>query len=228
MAESTAITIIIPTRNEEEMIESTLDRLQQMRKRGNQLILVDGGSSDKTVSRASPLVDRLLTASPGRANQLRTGLAEALHPVIWFLHADTLAAQDADLAILKALAAPDRHWGRFDIRLDGTKPIYRVIEGFMNWRSCLTGICTGDQGIFMHRETLEQAGGLPDQPLMEDIELSKRLKKASRPVCLEQQLVTSSRRWESRGILRTVLTMWYLRAAYALGTDAATLARLYR
>lgn len=223
-----ALSIIIPALNEAEGIGQTLERLQPMRERGSQVILVDGNSSDDTLRIASPLVDRVITAPPGRAGQMRAGLGEARGAVLWFLHADTLAPVDADIAIQQALADGRSGWGRFDVRLDGRHPLFRLIERMMNLRSRLTGICTGDQGIFVTKGILEKAGGLPDQPLMEDIELSKRLKRHTRPCCLKQTLVTSSRRWEARGILRTVLLMWSLRGAYALGADPRSLAGIYR
>jgi rSAM/selenodomain-associated transferase 2 len=222
------ISVIIPARNEAAGIEATLERLQPMRRRGHQLILVDGSSSDATLSIATPLVDLVVTATAGRASQMIAGVSHAEHPVIWFLHADTRVPRDADVAIQQAFDDGSVQWGRFDVRLAGSNPLFRLIEWLMNRRSCLTGICTGDQGIFVLRETLDKAGGVPDQPLMEDIELSKRLKRHTMPRCLKQTLVTSSRRWESRGILRTVLLMWYLRAAYWLGSDPRRLAELYR
>lgn len=221
------ISIIIPALNEACVIGITLGELQSMRQRGAEVILVDGNSSDETVAVASRLVDKVLSVPPGRASQLRAGLAEARHPVIWFLHADTRVPQDADIAIDTALHAGSE-WGRFDVRLSGNRSVFRLVERLMNARSCLTGICTGDQGIFVLRETLDRAGGLPDLPLMEDVELSKRLRRLAPPCCLRQTLVTSSRRWESSGVLRTILLMWTLRAAYALGVSPQRLARLYR
>jgi rSAM/selenodomain-associated transferase 2 len=223
-----AISIIIPTLNEAAGIEYTLDRLQSMRERGNQVILVDGNSNDATADVAAPLVDCVISVVPGRASQMHAGLAQARHPVIWFLHADTLAPEEADMAIQTALRDATAVWGRFDVRLSGHRPLFRLVERLMNARSCLTGICTGDQGIFVLREALDRAGGLPDLPLMEDVELSKRLRRLGSPCCLRQALVTSSRRWETRGVLRTILLMWTLRAAYALGVSPQRLARLYR
>ena len=223
-----ALSIIIPALNEAARIERTLDCLQAMRRRGSQVILVDGNSTDGTAAVAAPLVDCVVTATPGRASQMRAGLSAARHAAIWFLHADTLAPRNADVAIRTALQEETAGWGRFDVRLDGRRPVFRLVERLMNWRSCLTGICTGDQGIFVLGELLDRAGGMPDLPLMEDIELSKRLRRLSAPCCLSEVIVTSSRRWETRGIVRTILLMWALRAAYALGGDPQRLARLYR
>jgi rSAM/selenodomain-associated transferase 2 len=227
LPEMARISIIIPVLNEASVIGATLAELQPMRQRGVQVILVDGNSSDETLAVASCLVDEVLFAPPGRASQLRAGVGVARHPVIWFLHADTRVPQAADIAIETALRR-GAQWGRFDVRLSGSRPLFRLVERLMNARSCLTGICTGDQGIFVLRATLDRAGGLPDIPLMEDVELSKRLRRLGSPCCLRQRLVTSSRRWESRGAMRTILLMWALRAAYALGVSPQRLARLYR
>jgi hypothetical protein len=148
--------------------------------------------------------------------------------VLWFIHADTQVPEESEQLLLKALEGPDTVWGRFDVRLSGHHPLLKLIARLMNLRSCLTGIATGDQGIFVRRALFFEVGGYPEQPLMEEIALSKQLKQISMPLCLKTPLITSSRRWESRGILRTVLLMWRLRLLYALGADPARLARLYR
>lgn len=220
------ISVIIPALNEAGHIAATLAPLQPLRQRGHEVIVVDGGSSDATATRAQPLADRVLTATRGRARQMNAGAQAAHGEVLWFLHADTLAPADADRLLRDALAG--HAWGRFDVRLSGHQPLLRMVERLMNLRSCLSGIATGDQGLFVRRDAFAAAGGFPDQPLMEDIALSRRLKRIGRPHCLRTPLVTSSRRWEERGILRTILLMWRLRLLYALGADPAHLARLYR
>jgi rSAM/selenodomain-associated transferase 2 len=221
-----AISIIIPALNEAEHIGDTLEALQPLRERGCEVIVVDGGSSDATVTIAEPLADRLLHSALGRAVQMAAGADVAGSPLLWFLHADTLVPFDADKAIREAL----RHhgWGRFNVTLSGGHPLFRLIEKLINLRSCLSGIATGDQGIFVRREPFDAVGGMPRLPLMEDVELSRRLKRFGRPACLRRCLQTSSRRWEERGILRTVFLMWWLRAAYALGIPAGRLAGWYR
>ncbi len=200
-----------------------------MRKRGHQIILVDGGSQDNTVALAEPLVDRVLCSSAGRAAQMNTGAAAANGNILWFVHADTRMSTDTDVLLTEALHDSTKVWGRFDIRLSGDALALRIIEQMMNWRSRLSGIATGDQGIFMHRDTFVQIGGFADIPLMEDIEISKRLKRAAgRPLCLPRKLTTSSRRWERRGILRTMVLMWRLRLAYWMGANPVDLAGQYR
>ncbi len=222
------ISIVIPALNEAAAITRTLQRLQAMRGRGHEVIVVDGGSGDDTVARAEPLADRILHSERGRAAQMNAGAAAAMGDIVWFLHADTLAPDNGDLHVLAALADPTSLWGRFSVRLSGRHLLFRFIEAMMNLRSCLSGIATGDQGIFVRRGTFTAVGGYPRQPLMEDIALSRRLRRLGRPRCLRSRLVTSSRRWEQRGVVRTVMLMWRLRFLYMLGADPARLARQYR
>lgn len=223
-----ALSIVIPCLNEAHSIGPLLKTLQIARADGVELILVDGGSQDATVALAAPLVDRLIDSATGRARQMNAGALVATGEVLWFLHADSLIRADFPTRIVRAMAATHRGWGRFDIRLSGAHPLLRVIEFMMNWRSRLSGIATGDQGIFVRRALFERLGGFPEIPLMEDIAISRRLKRHSRPLRLSQRLVTSSRRWEEHGIVRTVLLMWRLRWAYFLGADPARLAERYR
>lgn len=222
------ISVVVPAFNGATTIERTLGGLQAMRRAGHEVIVVDGASDDETLLRARPLADKVLSATRGRASQMNAGAHIAQGDVLWFLHADSLPPVDADQLILDALIKKDAVWGRFDVRLSGSGLIYRIIELMMNNRSRMSGIATGDQGIFITRNTFIQAGGFPDIPLMEDIALSKRLRAYGRPVCLRQKLITSSRRWDKRGVWRMVLMMWRLRLAYALGVNPQKLARLYR
>jgi len=222
------VSIIIPTRNEAATLPLLLDDLEPLRQQGHEVLLVDGRSHDDTRSIAEGRVDRVLQAPQGRARQMNAGAAAAGGDVLWFLHADTRVPQGAPDALEEALAGRHR-WGRFDVRLSGRHWAFRVIERMMNLRSCLSGIATGDQGIFIRRSSFNDVGGYPDLPLMEDIALSRKLRQRQRPRCVRTpRLETSSRRWETRGIWRTVWLMWRLRLAYALGADPAELARLYR
>ena len=220
------ISVIIPVRNEASSLPDTLKPLQAWRDR-HEIILIDGGSRDGSAALAEPWVDRVLDAPAGRAGQMNQGAAVSQGEVLLFLHADTQLPDNAPDLIEAALR---RHqWGRFDVRLSGRHPLLRVVERLMNWRSCLSGIATGDQAIFVTRSGFERVGGYPVQPLMEDVELSRRLKaQVGRPACLKQYLVTSSRRWEQHGVLRTILLMWRLRLAYFLGVPASQLAERYR
>ncbi len=199
-----------------------------MRGKGHEIILVDGGSTDGTSTLSELLVDHQLGASPGRAHQMNAGARRASGDILLFLHADTLLPSQADEIIIAGLANSHHCWGRFNVRLSGQNHLLRMVEKLMNSRSRLTGIATGDQAIFIRRNTFEALGGFPEIPLMEDIAFSKRLKTVSSPLCLPQQVISSSRRWEQQGIMQTIYLMWYLRLAYFLGADPGRLAARYR
>jgi len=224
-AESPRLSIIIPAVDEAEGLATTLPSLAGLRHAGHEIIVVDGGSRDDTRRRAGPLADRVLISGRGRARQMNAGAAAATGDMLLFLHADSLLPGDAAAAIARAMSASC--WGRFDVRLSGSEWPFRVIEAFMNLRSRVTGIATGDQAIFVEREVFEQIGGFPDIPLMEDIAISRLLKARARPACPRQRVITSTRRWRSKGIVRTVILMWRLRLAFALGADPRGLARRY-
>ena len=220
------VSIIIPVLNEEDSIKSLLEQLQGYRKQGHEVIVVDGGSIDKTISISELLSDKVLTSPSGRAVQMNIGASQAQHDALWFLHADTITADNAIEDLQQALTSHD--WGRFNIKLSGENILFRVIERMINLRSCFSGIATGDQGIFVKRSLFELVNGYSELPLMEDISLSKKLKKVSKPVCLKDKLTTSSRRWEKYGILSTIFLMWKLRFLYWLGVSADKLAAQYK
>jgi rSAM/selenodomain-associated transferase 2 len=221
------LSIIMPVLDEGEGIAATLDALADLRALGTEVIVVDGGSRDATVQRARLRADHVISAAPGRALQMNAGAAKASGDVLLFLHADTRLPPAADHVVLDGLARSGRAWGRFDIRIAGNHPLLVVVGWLMSVRSRLTGIATGDQAIFVRRDAFQAAGGFGQIPLMEDIELSKRLKRMSRPLCLAERVVTSGRRWEKNGVVPTILLMWRLRLAYFLGTDPKELARRY-
>ena len=216
----------MPVLDEAPQIVERLKPLQALRARGVELLVVDGGSADGTTALAAPLADRVLVAPRGRAAQMNAGAAASTGRVLLFLHADTALPDGAPQAVLTSVGA-GAAWGRFDVRIDGHDFLLRIVERMMNWRSRLTGIATGDQAIFVRREVFERVGAYPDLPLMEDIALSAALKRLAPPACLRETVVTSGRRWEEHGVLRTVLLMWRLRAAYFLGADPARLAQRY-
>ncbi len=219
--------IIIPVLNEKNRLSEQLAALQTLRHAGHEIILVDGGSQDGSVDTAAPYVDQLISSKAGRATQMNKGAACAKHEWLLFLHIDTRLS-DTAMAALEAIAEKKiPQWGRFDVRLSGQHVLFRMIAWFMNHRSRLTGIATGDQGIFVAKDYFEQVGGFPDIPIMEDIAISKALKKLSPPVCLTDKVITSSRRWQQNGILKTILFMWSLRLRYFLGVNPIVLARQY-
>lgn len=221
------LSIIVPVLDEAALIDERLAALKPLRRRGAELIVVDGGSDDDTPARAAAHADLLLTSKRGRAAQMNAGASLAMGEVLLFLHADSRLPADADRIILEAMAVSGRKWGRFDVRIEGRHFLLPIIAFFMNWRSRVTGICTGDQGIFVRRDVFESCGGFPAISLMEDIALSRLLKRRGRPRCISRRIVTSGRRWESRGAVRTMLLMWRLRLAYFLGADPSRLASIY-
>ncbi|MBV9234312.1 MAG: TIGR04283 family arsenosugar biosynthesis glycosyltransferase [Xanthobacteraceae bacterium] len=223
----TALSIIIPTLNEADGIIDALNALSQLRADGVEVIVADGGSEDRTVELARSRCDKLIEAPRGRGAQMNTGAQIATGEVFLFLHADTRLPQGAECLVTKDLAISTRTWGRFDVAIAGRSFLLPVIACLINWRSRLTGIATGDQAIFVKRGTFWRVGGFPDVPLMEDIIVSRRLRQISAPLCLSARVVTSGRRWDERGPVRTILLMWRLRAAHFLGADPHTLARAY-
>jgi rSAM/selenodomain-associated transferase 2 len=214
------LSVVVPVLNEAAGIRAALEALSPLRSRGHEVIVVDGGSSDRSVELAEGLCDRVLSAPRGRAAQMNAGARVATGDVLLFLHADTRLPPRADQLISKG-----SRWGRFDVEIEGRHPLLKVVAWAMNLRSRLTGIATGDQAMFVRRDTFP---GFPEIALMEDIALSRILKKIGRPACLRERAVTSGRRWESRGVLRTIFLMWRLRLLYFLGVSPERLARRYR
>ena len=221
------LSIVIPCLNEAAGIAAVLARLQPMRERGAEVIGVDGGSSDASAQLAAPFADRVVEAPRGRAAQMNAGAAHAGGDMLLFLHADCLLPAGADILIQDGLAASGKDWGRFDVALDGAHALLRTVAAMMNVRSRLTGIATGDQGLFMRRRLFAAVNGFPPIALMEDIAMSKELKAHGAPLCLNARIIASARRWEERGVLRTIALMWRLRVAYCLGADPARLALRY-
>ena len=221
------LSIIIPVLNEAPMIVQTLRCLQLFRRRGHEVIVVDGGSDDQSPLMATPFSDKVIQGLRGRSRQMNTGAESSTAEILLFLHVDTFLPHDADQLIIKGMNDKCRLWGRFDVKLSGKRPLLRIIESLINWRSRLSGIATGDQGIFVKREFFEKIGGFPEIDLMEDIALCKMLKKYGRPLCLWQRVTTASRRWEEKGLFRTVLLMWFLRLAYFFKADPKRLVKLY-
>lgn len=224
---SVALSIIVPCLNEASTIEATLAALQPMRARNVEVVVVDGGSSDRTAELAHAHCDAVLHAPRGRARQMNHGARHASGDVLLFLHADTRLPLGADQLVLAALQRTRRIWGRFDVAIAGRHWLLPVIATLMNVRSRATGIATGDQALFVTRTGFQHAGGFADVPLMEDIDLSTRLCAISRPACLREKVVTAGRRWEAAGVFRTIFLMWRLRFAYWLGADPAALAVRY-
>jgi rSAM/selenodomain-associated transferase 2 len=212
--------------NEAGAIASTLRALRRGAPDA-EIVVVDGGSVDASVAEAAPLCDRVISASRGRARQMNAGAASARGTVLAFVHADTIVPPTFASDIAGALADPAIVGGRFDVVLDSSALPYRVIGAMISLRSRISRTATGDQAIFVRREVFERLGGFPDLELCEDLDFSRRLKRAGRVACLRSRVTTSSRRWSRDGVLRTVVRMWAIRAMYLLGVSPARLKRIY-
>jgi rSAM/selenodomain-associated transferase 2 len=222
------LSIIVPVRNEALVLPALLARLRPLQLAGCDVLLVDGCSEDDSAALIERAGFAVLHAPAGRARQMNAGAARASGEVLLFLHADTELPHGAIDCVEQALASGAHHWGRFDVRISGGHWMLRVIGHMMNLRSRWTGIATGDQALFMTRAAFDAVGGFPDQALMEDIEISKRLLHRSRPACVARCVTTSGRRWETRGVWTTMALMWRLRWGYWRGVPAEQLARAYR
>jgi rSAM/selenodomain-associated transferase 2 len=216
------LSIVIPTLNEAMQIRAALEALAPLRRRGHEVIVADGGSADGTAQLAAGLCDRLVASARGRAVQMNAGARHASGAALLFLHADTRLPFNAQAVVAEALK--DHLWGRFDVEIEGRHRLLKLVAGAMNLRSRLTGIATGDQAIFVRRDAFT---AFPEIALMEDVAFSKEMKRRAAPACLRARVATSGRRWESRGVLRTIVLMWRLRLLYFLGARPERLARLY-
>lgn len=224
------ISIIIPVLNEAAGLALLLERLQRIRRQGCEIIVVDGSSSDTTpqlLAKLAPqFVDQVSSSPRGRGCQMNAGATLARADILLFLHADTELPEAAP-ALINGAISQGACWGRFDVTINGAAPGLGLIARMMNWRSRLTGIATGDQAIFVTKDAFILAAGFPDIPLMEDIVFSRRMLAISRPVCLAEKVITSGRRWEKHGVLRTILLMWQLRLRFFFGASPHDLAREY-
>lgn len=215
----------MPIYNEAQQLPELAQHLAQFT--GCEIILVDGGSTDDSVTLAAALGLKVIGSTKGRASQMNTGAAQCTGDIILFLHADTRLPDNAVAEILSA-ADSGAVWGRFDVSITGQHWLLGIVARMINWRSRMTKVATGDQGIFIMRRLFERVGGYAQVPLMEDVELCKRLRKNYPPACLRAAVQTSGRRWETRGVVRTIALMWYLRLAYWLGVSPERLVQLYR
>lgn len=222
------VSIIIPVLDDAACLRAQGELLKALSAQGCEVIIVDGGSADDSATVARAITGNVIVSRPGRARQMNAGAAVARGDLLWFLHADTEISPSALGAMLQlADTGGDGVWGRFDVRLRGSHWYFRVVETLMNLRSRLTGIATGDQAMFVSRGLFDEVGGYADIPLMEDIDLSRGLRKRTRPHCLRQRVAPSTRRWAQHGMLKTTVLMWRLRLAYFFGTSPARLARIY-
>ncbi|MEO8164679.1 MAG: TIGR04283 family arsenosugar biosynthesis glycosyltransferase [Betaproteobacteria bacterium] len=222
------LSVIVPVLNEAPQLSGLLERLSRLPPQGIEVLIADGGSEDGSASIAHRAGFRVIPSARSRGVQMNAAAAVATGDVLLFLHADTQLPPQAKNLIIQAMADGRHVWGRFDVRISGSPFMLRIVGAMMNLRSRLTGIATGDQAMFVTHAAFNAAGGFPDQPLMEDIELSRRLLARSRPACIAQCVTTSGRRWETHGVWRTIFLMWRLRWAYWRGVSPRQLVKAYR
>ena len=221
------IVVVVPVLNEAAAVAGSLAQAKILGEQGATVVFVDGGSADATFKMLREAGAQVVGSEPGRALQMNAGARQQPCEVLLFLHADTRLPESALAQIAQALA-DGAAWGRFDVRIEGRSRWLPVVAFMMNMRSRFTGIATGDQAIFMTRAAFDAVGGFPQQALMEDIDMSRKLKKLSRPACLRSKVTTSGRRWDARGAWPTIVLMWKLRWAYWRGASPGDIARAYR
>lgn len=219
-------TIVVPVLNEGLAIDQCIRDLLAATQTHWKVVVCDGGSQDDTLQRLSAYPINVISSRPGRALQMNAGARMAEGPLLVFIHADTRLPVDFNV-LMKAFLAQDAQWGRFDVMLDNPRWPYRMIAWFMNRRSALTGVCTGDQTFFMRRDFFLQLQGFAELPLMEDVEFSLRARKQSVPFRIKQPVMTSARRWSKHGVFKTMMLMWWLRLAYRLGVSPRRLHAWY-
>ncbi|MDD9158286.1 TIGR04283 family arsenosugar biosynthesis glycosyltransferase [Aliivibrio sp. S4TY2] len=222
------LSIIVPILNEKNNLNTLIEHLNYWQDRGCEIIIVDGGSQDGSVSYLNSKGLTVISSPKNRSTQMNIGALYSSRSILLFLHADTQLPKDADDVIIAALKNRKKIWGRFNIKINSNLKILRLVSVMVNFRSALTGIATGDQAIFVRRSSFNEIGHFVEQPLMEDIELSKKLCRISTPICLKKHVTTSGRRWENNGVWYTIFLMWKLRLLYWLGSSAKSLAKEYR
>jgi len=226
---SLSLAIIVPVLDEFEQLSKLVAQLNKHQ--AEQIIIVDGGSTDGSVEWLQQnwvsTNQHLISCAAGRARQMNLGASYANQDVLLFLHADTQLPLEVKQIVCRT-QFPEHHWGRFDVAFDTPSLAMNVIAFFMNWRSRITRVATGDQAMFMHHHMFDRVGGFDDIALMEDVAMSKKLKAIAKPVCSKKKVITSTRRWEKNGLIRTVVKMWCYRFAYFVGVSPTRLARGYR
>ena len=227
MTDLKTISVVLPVRNEAGLIREQLQRLQCYRAKGHEVIVIDGGSVDATVEQTEGLVDRCEVSIAGRSNQMNQGASQSKGDILLFLHADTELPTNADECICNALTAQGSRWGWFNVKLSKPQLAFRVVASMMNWRARLTSVSTGDQALFVERELFQEVGGFPPLALMEDIAISKVLRRRGSPARPVGLVTTSSRRWEDNGLISTILLMWRLRFLYFIGVKPQRLRDMY-
>ncbi|MGK0373887.1 MAG: rSAM/selenodomain-associated transferase 2 [Arenicella sp.] len=215
------VTIIVPLLNEQAVVPSLIQQLAGLD--AEQIIIVDGGSVDRTRELVEAAGYTVIQSPAGRARQMNAGAQQATQTMLLFLHADTRLPRNYKLELARADV-----WGRFDVQFSSSLRIMNMVAFFINLRSRISGVATGDQAIFIDRDAFHAIGGFPDFPIMEDVALCKRLRYMHRPFSSRARVVTSARRWEQNGVASTIVKMWWYRLAYFFGVSPLKLKQGYR
>ncbi len=227
-----SLSAIVPVRNENPAMLDNLAVLAQ-HKGMTEIIVVDVSDRYDTINKLDELqqcfeVLRVIKGeTQGRAHQMNQGVAQAKGSIVWFIHADTQVPDGAPTQILDTVS-PTQPWGRFDVQFSNSSNLMKLVAFAMNLRSAVSGICTGDQAIFISRDLFRNLGGFPEIPIMEDVALTQRLKRHSRALRIRQPVTTSARRWETHGYIKTILQMWLIRFLYWVGVSPHALSRMYQ
>ncbi|ARQ00887.1 TIGR04283 family arsenosugar biosynthesis glycosyltransferase [Pseudorhodoplanes sinuspersici] len=224
---SPVLSIIVPVLNEARTITNALTALKPFRQRGVEVIVVDGGSDDDTAQLAQPLADRVIRGPRGRAAQMNEGAKAASGFIFLFLPSEITLPADADTQVMYGRARDTSVWGRFDMRLTGQHALLPIAARILNWRSRMSGIASSEQAIFIQRETFFRLGGFPDMPVMDDVEMSKRLKAISPPICVASRVTVPARRFDREGFWTTLRMMWLMRFRYRMGMKPAEILKRY-
>lgn len=221
------LSIIVPVLNEARTIAGVLNTLRPFRQRGAEIIVVDGGSDDDTAQLAQPLADRVVKAPRGRAAQMNEGAKVASGFIFLFLPTETRLPPDADTQMMVGRNRDTSVWGRFDMHLTGRHPLLPIVARILNWRSRMSGIASSEQAIFVQRETFFRLGGFADIPVMDDVEMSKRLKAISPPICVTSRVTVPGKRFDREGFWTTLRMMWLMRFRYRTGMKPAEILKRY-
>ncbi len=221
------LSIIVPVLNQSRTMIDTMSALKPFRQRGAEIIVVDGGSDDDTAVLAHPFADRVVKGPRGRAAQMNEGAKVASGFIFLFLPTDTTLPADADTQVMIGRARDTSVWGRFDMRLTGRHPLLPIVARLLNRRSRSSGIASCEQAIFVQRETFFRIGGFTDIPVMEDVEISKRLRAISPPICVTSRVTVPAKRFDRDGLWTTLRTMWIMRLRYRMGMKPEEILKRY-
>lgn len=218
------LSVVVPALDEEQLLRERLGELLAL---GDELVVSDGGSRDDTVALARAAGALIAEGPAGRGGQLMRGAATATGDILLFLHADVRLPAGSGEAIRAAVGAGAVS-GAFALRFEPATPLLRLGTRLVNWRTRRFLVPLGDQAQFVRRDLFERIGGFRDWPILEDLDLTLRLRRIPGMVILAGPAIVSSRRFLLRGTLRTVAVDWLIWSLFLCGVSPHRLARLYR